>query len=542
MPGLKDAFDRIGAFLEDRLPLMHAAGAALAVTDRTEILGVVVRGFADAASGTPVRPETRFQIGSISKSFAAILAVQESEAGRLDLHAPVADLLPWAEVPQPFGPITPHHLLTHTSGLPTGTEDAPGALAAVWSLRDRPPGFAPGERFWYSNDGYKLLGLILERVTGRSIGDVIRERLLEPLGMRDTSPVITDEERTHIATGYVTVYEDRPPHRDHPLVPAAWAVSGSADGSIVSNAVDMTAYARMLLAAGSPLLSPRGFDALVRPAARDPGEPGFAYAYGLYVGEQDGRRRIYHTGGMIGYTALLMVDPDDGLGVVMLVNGSGERKPAGRYALRAVRVALAGEAPPPVVHLDPARTPGAADYAGRYGAAEAALEVVARGELVFARWGGREVPLEPQLDSEVPSDDTFVAPDPELGRFRLRFGRDAGGEVVEAVHGPDRLPREGASVEPSPAAPEAWLGFVGFYRSNDPWLPCFHVLLRGGELWMVLGEGEEPELPLVPLADGGFGVGREHWRPERIRFDRIVDGRAIRAVYDGGSWYRSFET
>ena len=71
MAGLQEAFDRIGAALEHHLESSHAAGAALVVTDREEILGVVVRGLADVAAGVPVRPETRFQIGSISKSFTS---------------------------------------------------------------------------------------------------------------------------------------------------------------------------------------------------------------------------------------------------------------------------------------------------------------------------------------------------------------------------------------------------------------------------------------------------------------------------------------
>ena len=116
MPGLAEAFDRIGLALEHHLEHSHAAGAALAVTDREEILGVAVRGLADVAAGTPVRPETRFQIGSISKSFAGIVALQEVEAGRLDLHVSVNEILPWLEFPEPFGPITLHHLMTAHRG------------------------------------------------------------------------------------------------------------------------------------------------------------------------------------------------------------------------------------------------------------------------------------------------------------------------------------------------------------------------------------------------------------------------------------------
>ena len=105
-----------------------------------EILGVAVRGMADVAAGTPVRPETRFQIGSISKSFAGIVALQEVEAGRLDLHVSVNEILPWLDLPEPFGPITLHHLMQHTAGLAIGEEDAPTLAGALWLLRAcRPP-------------------------------------------------------------------------------------------------------------------------------------------------------------------------------------------------------------------------------------------------------------------------------------------------------------------------------------------------------------------------------------------------------------------
>ena len=70
--------------------------------------------------------------------------LQEVEAGRLDLHVSINELLPWLELPEPFGPITLHHLLTHTSGLAAGTEDAPTGLGVATLLRGVPPTFPPG--------------------------------------------------------------------------------------------------------------------------------------------------------------------------------------------------------------------------------------------------------------------------------------------------------------------------------------------------------------------------------------------------------------
>jgi D-alanyl-D-alanine carboxypeptidase len=380
MPGLSEVFDGIGAALERHLPLTHAAGAALAITDRDEVLGVVVRGFADAASGTPVRPETRFEIGSISKSFAAAVAMQEAEAGRLDLHASINEVIPWLELPEPFGPITLHHLLTHSAGLPIGTEDAPSVWGVVSTLRRCSATFAPGEHFFYSNDGYKLVGLALERVTGTPIHELLRERMLMPLGMTSSMAAITDDVQTDLATGYAPMFSDRPPQLTHALVPATWTVSNTADGSIVSNVLDMAAYARFLLNRGAGpegrVLSDRAFEELTAWRIVDPDDE-HDYAYGLDVEKPGASERfIGHGGGMVGYTAQLSVLPDAGIGCVMLQNGSGDKQKVVSYALEAVRRCLGGEpAPEPMTPRDPEVVPGAQGFAGSYIGDRRSLEV-----------------------------------------------------------------------------------------------------------------------------------------------------------------------
>jgi CubicO group peptidase (beta-lactamase class C family) len=535
MPGLKAAFERIGNALERRLPLTHAAGVALAVTDVDETLGVVVRGFADAASGTPVTPTTRFQIGSISKSFAAAIAVQEAEAGRLDLHASINELLPWLDVPEPFGPITPHHLLTHTSGLIMGTEEAFGALAVAERLRDRAPGFKPGERFWYSNDGYKLLGLVLERVAGAPVDRLIEERVLRPLGMTHSEAAITNATRADLATGYAPIHDDRPARLTHPLVPAQWTVSNTADGSIVSDVVDMAAYARAILNAGRPLVSSAAFERLVTPAIADAELPGFGYGYGWWVGRQDGRRRIRHSGGMVGYTALLAVDPDNGLGCVMLLNGEGDRDEVVRYGLACVRAAVAGdELPDHYVAMSPETIDGAGEYAGSYGA----LGVRREGDSLAVTLDGVDARLH-----RTSTRDAFLVADEGLDRFELRFHRDSAGGVVAASHGSAWFDRDGCDPLPIEPHPPAWDAYPGLYRSNDPWVPVIRIALRHGRLVRLATDSwEDPsEAPLVPLDDGTFRVGEEDWIPERISFGGAVAGRATRAMFNGGAWYRSFE-
>jgi CubicO group peptidase (beta-lactamase class C family) len=548
MPGLAEAFERIGTSVEHHLPVSHAGGLALAVTDREEILGVVVRGFADVASGAPVRPETRFQIGSISKSFASIVLLQEVESGRVDLHVSVNEVLPWLELPEPYGPITLHHLLRHTSGLATGTEDAPTGPGALWRLRELPATFPPGERFWYSNDGYKIVGAVLEELTGTAVHDLLHERILEPLGMASTVAAITDDVRTEQATGYAPIYTDRPAQLHHPLAPATWIESNTADGSIVSNVVDMSAYARMLLnggafgTAGERLLSDASYE-LLSSGGRDFGD-GEPYAYGLWEHVVDGHRWVAHTGGMVGFTAMLATSPGEGLGCIVLQNGHGSRRQLVASALATVRAALAGDPlPEPFVPPMPTAIPGADRYAGSYvGPDGHTLEVAVEGEGLRVRVDGVEVaahrdPLEPDPHG------VFALPHPDLEASMLRFGLDADDAVVEAFHG-NAWFRGERYAGPEPEAPlEGWTGHVGLYRSNDPWSPTVRVWLRKGRLALafpVEAGDEAGESELVPLVDGSFAVG-EPWQPRRARFQGEIAGRTVAVVFNGGTWYRSFE-
>jgi D-alanyl-D-alanine carboxypeptidase len=550
MPGLQEAFDRIGAALERHLESSHAAGAALAVTDREEILGVAVRGMADVAAGTPVRPETRFQIGSISKSFAGIIAMQEAEAGRLDLHVSVNEILPWLHLPEPFGPITLHHLMQHTGGLATGTEDAPTLAGALWLLRGLAPTTPPGARFWYSNDGWKIVGACIERVTGSSIEDLLGERLFGPLGMRDSAARITAEEYLSTAVGYEPTRWDRPPQLRHPLSPATRIVSNTADGSITSNVLDMAAYARLLLARGDVpdgrggrVLSDAMFSRLTDDGVDD-GDGG-AYAYGLRQVDVDGHRWISHSGGMVGYTALLAVSLDEGLGVVILQNGGGTKGAVVRYALEAVRASLAG-ADLPETWAPPAPTdvPKAQDYVGRYeGDDGRALMVRAVDDGVAVSIGPLTVRLERDPLEPEPGDAFLLAHD-ALDRFPLEFARDENGMVVEAFHGPTWFRREDAPLAHDPGdLSEELRAYPGLYRNDDPWAPVFRILARKGGLalqWPYEVGDEGTAGRLIELDDGWFAVGAVR-DPRRIRFLGEADGRAVVAEYNGGRWYRSFE-
>ncbi len=185
--------DNLRHFIAALMESQALPGMAVALTDRESTLHISTYGYANSAARTPIRPDTLFQTGSIGKSFTGIALLQEYEAGRLDLHAPITEYLPWFEVPSPYPPITIHHLLTHTAGITSGSDFSPDSRTQVWALRESAAAWAPGERFLYSNDGYKALGLVLDSLRGQPYAATTREQILGPLGMDHTAPAITND-------------------------------------------------------------------------------------------------------------------------------------------------------------------------------------------------------------------------------------------------------------------------------------------------------------------------------------------------------------
>ena len=173
------------------------------------------KGIGDAAMErhTPNTPQTKFGIASITKQFTAVLVLQQVAEGRIRLDAKVSDYLPWYR--KDTGErMTIEPVLHHTSGLPPDFDSPEFSQSEAASRHYEPQAFAekycqqelasePGTKWDYSNCGYDLLGLILERVTGKSFGELLRERLLDPLGMKDSGMDRNDLAQLGGALGYL---------------------------------------------------------------------------------------------------------------------------------------------------------------------------------------------------------------------------------------------------------------------------------------------------------------------------------------------------
>lgn len=530
------ALKRLDRFIEQRMRADHTPGIVLAVTDREKTIHTAVYGSANVDKKAAITSFTMFEIGSISKSFTALALLQLEEAGEVDLHQPVRRYLPWFHVPSAYDPITPHHLLTHTASIITGTEFTTQASYEVWALRETAATAPPGTWFHYSNVGYKVLGLIIEQMVRTGYGETIQERILHPLRMHNTVPVITHEIRSKMAVGYEPLYDDRPPHPTHPLVPATWLETNTADGSIASTAGDMAAYVRMLLNRGRGpdgfIVSQQSFDRMTQRIIRPDEDHGEFYGYGLTIDEEEDRTVIGHEGGMVGYYAAMRADLDAGLGCIVLTNGPGEPDKIARFALELIRAMLNSQDLPPLPSPpDPTRVENPEEYTGIYRSAGRVFGLAAEdGQLVMSYRDDR-IPLERR------GQDVFYVPHADFSRFLLRFERHEG-EIVEALHGPDWYPHARYAGPRDFVDPPSWTAYTGHYRAYNPWLTNFRVVLRKGELVLIEPQGDEK--PLTPLENGHFRVGADRRSPERIRFDTLIDGRTARATLSGCPYYRTF--
>jgi D-alanyl-D-alanine carboxypeptidase len=527
------ALQLVDEFVAREMRADRTPGTAVAIVSREANLMVSTYGFADLRARVPLTPGHVFEIGSISKSFTALALLQQRDARRFDPRAPISRYLPWFRLRSGTDAVTAHHLLTHTAGLPRDRDDVPSSLYQAAALADRAPGSPPGTHYAYSNVGYQVLGYALAAIAGRPYPDVIRDGILRPLGMAASDAQITHDTRLRLAVGYEDMYDDRPEHPSHPLVPATWLEYGAGDGSIVSNAEDMAAYVRMLLNGGKgpsgPLVSAESF-ALFTQRAVQTGE-GQWYGYGMQVRDDGGTVVLAHAGGMVGYSSMLAANVTDGVGAIVLVNGPGSPLSIARFAVEVARAVVGNRPLPPIPPPnDPLSVPNAADYAGVYSGDRGSLRFEAAGTRLYLVHRGERLALERR------GADRFFANHPDFALFLFGFSRGTDKTVVEVSHGETWLRNERYKGPASFTVPPAWSAYPGHYRTTHAWFNNFRIVRRRGQLWLVEPGGGERVL--VPLGEE-FALDEKE-SAERIRFDTVVDGAALRATLSGVAYYRSF--
>jgi len=540
---LHSARTRLDAAIERKNKALNFPGLAIGVTNRERLLFVGHYGYANRETQQSTTPETLFQIGSISKAFTSIALLQLQEQGLLAIDDPITKYLPWFEVQSDFAPICLRHLMSHTAGIINGADETSAAATETWNLRHTRATAAPGEMFHYSNTGYKALGLVLESILQQPISTILKEKLLSPLGMTASETAITQAIRPRLAVGYAGYFDDRPHLRGGPLAPAPWLESDTADGSISSMVEDMCRYLRALLNRGEGLLAPESFAQMIAPVIpTNDGLHGEHYGLGMFIENLDGHQVIGHSGGMVGYLADLLADLDAGIGIVAMTNSPYSPQPITRLAREMLVTALDGDEIAEMPAADPYQVENADDYVGQYYRGNKIFTLTQRNGHLYLEFEGDSVRLEPT------GPDAFLVPHPAFRLFPLRFEKLTTKEVstetekakISAVsYGSDLYLPVGINNPPKSEVSNSWYAYPGHYRSHNPWLSNFRVVLRKGRLYLIYPQGDEESLSQIDDL-GYFRVGAEPRSPEFIRFEAIIDGQAQFANLSGGVYCRTF--
>lgn len=308
-----DVTSRLNNYLQSAHHAYRFNGVALVVHKNNVILNKGY-GFSDMNSQMPNTPDTRFPILSITKTFTATIILRLQDEKKLSVDDKLTKYFP--DYPE-GSKITIHHLLTHSSGIynysnDVGEEDSaivnyPVSKERVLShFRDKPLNFPPGKYYSYNNSGFFLLGLIIEKVTGKPYETVVREYIFTPLGMTQSGFDFNGLPKTIKAQGYQFWDSEKAIPYKHFDSTFAYAT-----GAIYSTTNDMLKWSRAIT--DGEILTPKTWKLAFGPKIQN-------YGYGWQTGEFSGKKYVKHSGGYPGYMSEFIYYPDENLTIVLLNN------------------------------------------------------------------------------------------------------------------------------------------------------------------------------------------------------------------------------
>jgi CubicO group peptidase (beta-lactamase class C family) len=331
-------------------------------------------GWADVEWNIPNSPTARFQIASMTKQFTAAAILLLEERGKLKTDDPVKKYLP--EAPAVWDKITIYNLLTMTSGLADHSAEYDPTPPDKLTYKDVPLAFQPGEKWDYKNTNYLVLGYLLEKVSGQSYAEFLRENIFKPLGMNDSGLDSNVAIVPHRASGYWPG-TDGIENAERPNISGALSAGG-----LYSTTEDLLRWEEGLF--GGKLLTPASLRKMTSPFKHT--TLNNDYACGLYINHENGRLLINYDGNNIGFTSEMAYYPEERLAVVVLTNLNS-------YTTARINTALAGTlhgeavtfAPPPKEIAVP--TEILARYVGTYEFSDGRVAFTLEGSHLIAHFG-----------------------------------------------------------------------------------------------------------------------------------------------------------
>lgn len=477
-------------------------GVSVVVTQNGKVIYSGGQGLADLETNTPIKADTIFRIGSITKQFTAATLLQLAQEGKLALDDPLSKFIP--DYPAAAAKVTVRHLLNHTSGIQSYTdiaeimlEDSTAKPRSTQELiavfKDKQMQFEPGQRFAYNNSGYVLVTAIIEAVTGESWDQVVVDRISGPLNLSSIASFSDEQDVPQMAKGY-TVADG-----------GEYALSQKVDASIPSGAgalrgsvLDLASWAIALH--GGKILNQASYDMMTAPTIIGEGSS-VPYGFGIIISDIRGRKAIGHGGGVFGFSTDSTFLPNDKLFVAVFANSDSPETDPGFLMNRIAALALDDAYPEfTKTKVDPAQLSA---LFGEYqiAAGDTRLFYMRDGRLYTLRSGRAETEV-----FAAGQNRFFYGPD-SLTWMKIA-GKDTGVMVMEMHQNGASEPKIATHIGPVPAKVETAIPrtilerYVGSYSS-----PIGEFIITWGEGDTLTSKlGPQPAITLSPINDLSFAV------------------------------------
>jgi CubicO group peptidase (beta-lactamase class C family)/D-alanyl-D-alanine dipeptidase len=505
-------------WIQKEVALKDIPSLSIALVDDQRVVFAASVGHADPKTKELATPDTPYRVGSVSKPFTALLLMIMVELGMIDLDVPVQDYLPEFKPTNKSGKkITLRQMLSHRSGVvregPVGNyfdDTQPTLEATVKSLNKTELVFEPGSTTSYSNMALATVGYVLERTQKEPFEKLMQRKLLDPIGMKDSTFLPTPEYRKRIPKATMWTYHGREfpaPVFEFGMLPA---------GNLYSSVNDQAKFLQFLFAGGK---GPKGQilkkESLEKMYAIQFPEKGKKAGFGLgfFVSEFEGKRMIRHGGAAYGFSTEFAALPDDKLGVIVCASKDVANAVTTRIANAALKHMLAKKAGKALPKLEDSSALGVSDtqsLPGRYQLDDKRIEIVASNgkAWIFPHRGGGKYEIRRMADGLIVDD---------LHGHGMRIVQTRIGIEINKKDVYDRVEIK----KPAPS-PEKWAGLLGEYGPDFNVLvilekdDALHALIE----WQFLYPLKELSENVFQFPDYGLYMG------DKITFTRDKNGRA----------------